>query len=172
MNSLRLIICSFLITIGNNCFASNEISAEIAKSLKHSMHEPNITSAVVSLLIVVCLIYITGIIYTKLSKLGLNTVKREFKNENDTNITILSTRQLGNNKTIHVIEIAGKRLLIGATQTSIQLLDVLSDKSDSRLKTFSVGKPQIKDTDEKEEIKNEEQKIDAEELGLYKKYLK
>ena len=172
MNSLRLFIFTFLITIGNSCFAANEISAEIAKSLKHSMHEPNITSTVVSLLIVICLIYITGIIYTKLSKLGLNTVKREFKNETDNNIIVLSTRQLGNNKTVHVIEIAGKKLLIGATQTSIQLLDVLSDNSDMKVKSFSIGKPQIKEAEKTEEVKTEETQIDTEELGLYKKYLK
>lgn len=171
MNSLKLFICMILITIGNNCFAANEISADIAKSLKNNIHEPNIASTIFSLLIVVCLIYITGIIYTKLSKFGLNTVKKEFKNDNDTVITVLSTKQLGNNKSLHVIEIAGKKMLIGATQNSVQLIDVLSERPDSKVKTFSINTPPSETTSKTEAITEEEKESD-EDLGLYKKYLK
>ena len=171
MNSLKLFICMFLITIGNNCFAANEISAEVAKSLKHSIHEPNIASTVFSLAIVICLIYITGIVYTKLNKFGMNTVKKEFKDLSDTNITVLSTRQLGNNKTLHVIEIAGKRMLIGATQSSVQLIDVLSEKSESKVKTFSINK-QPSETVSNVETEHKEAQPEEEDLGLYKKYLK
>ena len=168
MNSIKSFVCMVLIGIGNICFAENEISADIAKSLKHSMHEPNITSTIFSLLIVICLIYITGIVYTKLSKFGMNTVKKEFKNVDDSTVTVLSTRQLGNNKALHVIEIAGKRMLIGATQNSVRLIDVLSEKPESKVKTFSINQQAAETT----EPAHEEQKQDNEDLGLYKKYLK
>ena len=170
MNIIKSFVCMFLIGLGNICFASNEISADIAKSLKHSMHEPNVASTVFSLLIVICLIYITGIVYTKLSKFGMNTAKKEFKNLDDTAITVLSTRQLGNNKTLHVIEIAGKRMLIGATQHSVQLIDVLSEKTESKVKSFSINKPS--ETVSEVETKHDEAKAEEEDLGLYKKYLK
>ena len=171
MNSLKLFICMILITIGNNCFAANEINAEIAKSLKHSINEPSITSYIFALLFVLCLIYICGIVYTKLSKFGMNTVKKEYKNIDDTTVTLLSTRQLGNNKTLHVIEIAGKRMLIGATQNSVQLIDVLSERPDSKVKTFSINTPPS-ETTSKTEVNIEEAKESDEDLGLYKKYLK
>ena len=173
LNSLKLFVFIFFMSFANECFASSEIGVELAKSLKQNIHEPNITSTVICLLIVICMIYITAIIYTKLSKFSLNTAKKQLKEENDTNVTVLSTKHLGNNKVLHVIEIAGNRLLIGATQNSLQLLDVLSDKSEPKVKTFSVGKMSVNDENQSTEIKNEEKKIDEnEEFGLYKKYLK
>jgi len=82
--------------------------------------EPNLISLVFSLIFVVLLIYATGIIYAKLNKLGLNTMKKQI-GERD-GVSVLSTTNLGNNRTLHVVELDGERMLIGASQNSIHLI--------------------------------------------------
>jgi len=48
----------------------------VSSSLKSSGYEPNFFSIILSLVFVVALIYVTGILYTKLNKLGIHTVKK------------------------------------------------------------------------------------------------
>ena len=84
--------------------------------------EPNIISVVFSLAIVIVLIYITGIIYAKLNKVGLKTVRRQNADFASSQVSVLSTTQLGNNKTLHVVELDGKRMLIGASSGAIHLI--------------------------------------------------
>ena len=84
--------------------------------------EPNIISVVFSLLFVILLIYATGIIYTKLNKLGFNTLKRQMHDIDGSKVAVISTTPLGNNKTLHVVELEGKRMLIGASTNSIDLI--------------------------------------------------
>ncbi len=85
-------------------------------------HEPSLISVVFSLLIVIVLIYLTGIIYTKLNKVGLNTLKRQQGSLSKSQVSVVSTTALGNNKTLHVVELDGKRMLIGASSGAIQLI--------------------------------------------------
>ena len=84
--------------------------------------EPNLISVVFSLLFVILLIYATGIIYTKLNKLGLNTLKKQMQDIDCSKVAVISTTPLGNNKTLHVVELDGKRMLIGASTNSIDLI--------------------------------------------------
>ena len=37
-------------------------------------------------------------------------------------VSVISTTQLGSNKTLHVVELDGKRMLIGASSSAIQLI--------------------------------------------------
>ena len=99
-------------TITNN---SNLISQSVG-------HEPNILSVVFSLIIVVILIYITGIIYARLNKLGFNTLRNQQGGFAKCHANVISTTQLGNNKSLHVVELDGKRMLIGASAGAIQLI--------------------------------------------------
>ena len=85
-------------------------------------HEPSIISVVLSLLFVVLLIYVTGILYAKLNKLGFNTIKKQQGELSKSRASVISTTQLGGNKTLHVVELDGKRMLIGASAGAIQLL--------------------------------------------------
>jgi len=85
-------------------------------------HEPNLISVTFSLIFVVLLIYATGIIYSKLNKLGLNTMKKQMGEANSSKVAVISTTPLGNNKTLHVVELDGKRMLIGASSSSIDLI--------------------------------------------------
>ena len=85
-------------------------------------HEPNIISLIFSLIFVILLIYATGIIYTKLNKLGFNTLKKQIGESVNSKVAVVSTTPLGSNKTLHVVELDGKRMLIGASQSSIHLI--------------------------------------------------
>ena len=85
-----------------------------------ALHEPSLISIVFSMIFVILLIYATGIIYTKLNKFGIKTLKQ---NENfDSKVSVISTTPLGSNKTLHVVELGGKRMLIGACSGAIQLI--------------------------------------------------
>ncbi len=85
-------------------------------------HEPSMISVILSLVFVVLLIYLTGIIYAKLNKVGFKALKRQQGDYAKSHVSVVSTTQLGNNKTLHVVELDGKRMLIGASASTIQLI--------------------------------------------------
>ena len=84
--------------------------------------EPSLISMIFSLIFVILLIYITGIIYAKLNRLGFKTMKNQMKDLDDSRVAVISTTPLGNNRTLHVVELDGKRMLIGSSSGSIQLI--------------------------------------------------
>ena len=84
--------------------------------------EPNIMSVIFSLVFVIILIYATGIIYAKLNKAGINAFKKHIGDSDSSKVSVISTTPLGNNKTLHVVELDGKRMLIGASTNSIDLI--------------------------------------------------
>lgn len=92
-------------------------------------NEPNIISVILSLLFVILLVYLTGIIYTKLNRIGFKTLKRQQGDLARSQVAVISTTQLGNNKTLHVVELDGKRMLIGASSSAIQLIKDLGSTS-------------------------------------------
>ncbi len=94
-------------------------------------HEPDFVSIIFSMLFVILLIYVTGIIYAKLNKLGLNTLKKQMGDSSRSHVSVVSTTALGNNKTLHVVELDGKRMLIGASVNSIHLIKDLGTFSSS-----------------------------------------
>lgn len=98
-------------------------TADSANTLTQNVgQEPNFMSVIFSLVFVILLIYATGIIYTKLNKAGLKTLKRHMGDTDDSRVTVVSTTPLGNNKTLHVVELDGKRMLLGASANSIELI--------------------------------------------------
>ena len=119
-----------LINIGQ-CFAADAVSPELQQSLKLNSSEPNILSIIFSLLVVIFLIYITGLIYTKLNIAGAKAVKQQLKNYDLSKVIVISTTQLGQNKNLHVIEINNQRLLIASTPESINLIKELESTQSS-----------------------------------------
>lgn len=107
-------------------------------------HEPNIASVVFSLLIVILLIYLTGIVYAKLNKVGFNTLKRQQGEFSKSHVSVLSTTQLGSNKTLHVVELDGKRMLIGASSGAIQLIKDLGSSCEGDEEYSHIEIPNIK----------------------------
>lgn len=108
-------------------------------------HEPSIISVVMSLVFVILLIYVTGIIYAKLNRFGFRTLKQtgDFSRSK---VSVISTTPLGNNKTLHVVELDGKRMLIGASSASIHLIkDLGAFSEDDGEKEYShIEIPNIK----------------------------
>lgn len=92
-------------------------------------HEPSIISVVFSLLIVILLIYLTGILYAKLNRMNSNTLRKQ-QGSLKSQASVISTTALGNNKTLHVVELDGKRMLIGASSNTIQLIKDLGTVSE------------------------------------------
>ena len=84
--------------------------------------EPNFLSVIISLIFVILIIYATGIVYAKLNKVGIKTLKKQIGDGNNSRVAVISTTPLGNNKTLHVVELDGKRMLIGASPNSIDLI--------------------------------------------------
>ena len=84
--------------------------------------EPNFLSMIFSLIFVILLIYATGILYTKLNKFGIKTLKKQIGDNSSSQVSVISTTSLGSNKTLHVVELDGKRMLIGASANSIDLI--------------------------------------------------
>lgn len=186
-----LFISMFLII--QPVLASESITSNIKYALKRST-DGSYLSVVVALGVVILLIYITGIIYAKLNVLGYKTLKKQYKDIDESKIIIRSTTQIGSNKTLHVIELAGKKMLIGVTNDSINLIKDLDDSKEKVTitqdlltkelsktlpldKIYPQGKeiePEIKienDILQEEEEEVENSKYNSEEFGLYKKYL-
>ncbi len=143
----------FILTAQKALCITEAVSPELEKSLKTHANEPGIMSIVFALLFVIFLIYITGLIYSKLNIVGARTVQEQLKNYDLNKAVVLSTTQLGQGKNLHVIELNNKRFLIGVGQDSINLI-----------KEFEyIAEPQ-------DEIKSEEQE-QAEKFDVHKKYL-
>jgi len=90
--------------------------------LQNVGNEPSLISMIFSLAFVILLIYITGIVYAKLNKLGFKTLKKQIGDTAISKVAVVSTTALGNNKCLHVVELDGKRMLIGSSSGSINLI--------------------------------------------------
>lgn len=162
-------ILSYLIIILMSGQVSNA-ACTIEGALKQSSSESNYISVVGALLLVVLMIYITGIIYTKLNVLGSKAVKKTRKNLEDDKVFILSTTQLGNNKSLHVIEINGEKLLIGVSQTGISFLKEVKNlpQKFEEVEIEPVNQEGLNEVYPQEIVP---EKPEDEDFGLYKKYL-
>ncbi len=159
---------TFLTLVAPKAFCAVEtVSPELEKSLKTHSGEPGILSVIFALFVVIGLIYITGIIYSKLNIVGANTIKKQLKNYDLNKAIVLSTTQLGQNKNLHVIEIDNQRLLIGAASESITLIKELSSlpkKENEEIIAEDENKNEIETNTEISEEKSAENDV-------YKKYL-
>jgi len=153
-----LVLAITLITTAQIGFCATEaVNEDLHQALKAtSSSEPGIFSILMALIFVICLIYITGLIYSKLNIMGAKTVKEQLKGQGLSNVIVLSTTSLGQGKNLHVIEINNSQMLIAATPNSINLIKELSEKNEIE----NISKPE----------KKEEETI-AEEFDLHKKYL-
>lgn len=126
---LSIISIMIISTIHAVCFAIDSVSPEVSQALKNQTAEPGLSQIMFALIVVVALIYITGLIYSKLNIVGAKTVQNQLKNYDLSRVVVLSTTQLGPNKNLHVIELNSKRYLIGATPSSINLIRELEPAS-------------------------------------------
>ena len=155
MNKYLFLAITFMVTAQKSFCITDVLSSELEQSLKAPAHEPGILSILVALFFVICLIYVTGLIYSKLNIIGAKTVKKQLKNLDLHKAVIVSTTQLGQNKNLIIVEVNNQRFLLGATPNSINLI-----------KEFDV----VKEESELILAKENEKEV-AEEFDLHKKYL-
>lgn len=156
---LFLLIGVVMLTAQKTLCAVQTVSPELESSLKDTSGEPGIMSIIFALLFVIFLIYITGIIYSKLNIVGAKTVQNQMKNYDLYKAIVISTTQLGRDRNLHVIEINEKRYLIGSAQNSINLLKELDN-------TKPEEKPLAVETKKEEVVVEPEENFD-----IHKKYL-
>ena len=171
MRKIIYIILSFILLNGSSLALTETES--ISSALKSTNYEPNYFSIILSLLFVILLIYITGILYTKLNKVGVKSVKKEFREASDIKPVVLSTTPVGHDKTLQVIEIAGEKLLIGVSQHSVNLIKTLGVKYNAVKEQGINNHEAMYNKEEKVEDKiKEEHTVNIDDFGLYKKYLR
>lgn len=101
-------------------------------------HELSFVSAFFALLLTIVLIYLFVIILSKFNKANIKLMKQQQRELSKFQASVVSTTALGNNKTLHVIELDGKRMLIGASQSTIQLIkDLGAVSADGQEEEFS-----------------------------------
>ena len=124
--------------------ASSVSTADTVAAASQSIgHEPNFISVALSLVFVVLLIYATGIIYAKLNKFSGKTFKNQLNNAQMSRVSIVSSTPLGGNRTLHVIELDGNRMLIGASPNSVQLIKELGTSKSVDFKDGEYSKIEI-----------------------------
>lgn|SRR5574344_272941 len=173
MKKLLFYTLGILIWVQNVVLADETVSSSISGSLKPQGNEPNVFSIIFSLLFVIFLIYITGIVYSKLNLVGAKTVKKQFKDYDMSKAVVISTTQLGQNKNLHVIELNNHRYLIGATQNSINLIKDLGEEIGSEVSEIEEipQEDADKSNDEKILLASAEQEPVNPDDEIYKKYL-
>lgn len=129
-----LILGIFIFTVQKAFCEMQAVSSELESSLKTHTNEPGVLSIIFALLVVIALIYITGLIYSKLNIVGAKAVQSQIKNQDLSRVVVLSTTQLGQGKNLHVIQLNNKCYLIGATQNSINLIKELNDVNTKNIK--------------------------------------
>jgi flagellar biogenesis protein FliO len=174
MNKYLFLLAGTIIFSAQKALCAVEaVSPELQHSLKSTANEPNFLTIIFALLVVVFLIYITGLIYSKLNIVGAKTVQEQLRHHDLSKVIVLSTTQLGQNKNLHVIELDHKRYLIGATANSINLIKELGEfiKTEAKKPAKSNTKDPINvlygDEEENPELKLE----DVKEFDVHKKYL-
>lgn len=165
LRKIFFMIIGVMFSVQSAFAVAETVSPELQNSLKTTSNDPSPMTIIFALCFVVFLIYITGIIYSKLNLVGAKTVKEQLKRHDLAKAVVISTTQLGQNKNIHVIELNGKSYLIGATATSINLIKDLGEVSD--LDDKPVNSVSIENIEQNKESSDEIN----EDLDIYKKYL-
>lgn len=177
MNKYLFLIMTTLMITAQKAFCLAEVvETGLDESLKTQTGEPNFLSILASLIFVIFLIYITGVIYSKLNVVGTKTVKEHLRHSNLNKAIVISTTQLGQNKNLHVIEINDKCYLIGATPNSINLLKELGSVKENF--KDEPQKPNEEEIDKAiqvlyggNKVEIEPEVHDDDEFNVHKKYL-
>ena len=157
-----LSVCTFVMASLNAMASEPDFinDAPLESVLSHgTIHEGGILRSIVSLTVVVGMIYLTAWLYKKLNKFN----NQKFTNDNQTldvnKFKIVSSQTLGMNRGLYVVEINGKYLVLGATQSNISLLkefdkkeiDIDSNKNNKKEEWMSdlVGKYGVEDKNAK-----------------------
>jgi len=143
----------------------DKLPKELEKSKEAT--PPSYFSMLTSLFIVIVLIFIFGWAYNRLKEINpalLLSGKQYDKKANRFNL--ISTASLGQGKSIHLVEINGKRLILGSTANNVNLLSELPDE----LKSFNDDASQ-QDSENQQDNTADAQNYENGYSDLYKEYI-
>lgn len=166
MRKIINFIFILILTSNAQVMADEVLPSSMTRVLKHSADIPGLFHIILSTLFMVVFIYAIAIIYHKLSKFNAKKFSGcEDKLQNLNKLKLINSMSLGPNKSLHVVEINNKFLVVGSTQTSINLLKEF-DKNTVMFKKdeFSLP-PEIDDIIESD---NEQQEPSMKELNSLK----
>lgn len=153
MKKTGFLIYIFLISC-NVGFCAVSVPEAMKNTMKTQSDMPSLLNLVISMILVIGLIYLTGWIYQKLNK--INQTKLTDKLTEKNKFKVISSLPLGSQKNLYAVEFNDKILVVGATQNSITILKDYD-------KDFSSSQPlESKNVESKEKFDGLEE--------LYKKY--
>lgn len=160
MDKFLSVIFWFLLTMQNvfadEVPAGEALSLQVKDFVKQGVQTPSWFHVAGALLLVIALIYVTGWLYSKLS--GINSIKfsktdKELMNLNK--FKIISTLALGQHRNLHVVEVNGKFMVIGATAQNISILKEF-DKNDLMNQIKNIDDDTV---EQNEEVKNLDEQL-------------
>lgn len=169
MNMINKFFVSIFIPLAS---VNSAFALDLPESMKETMARetagmPSLLNLVVSMVIVIAMIYLTGWIYNKLNIVNRNKLKKMAQSDSDAQrFTVLQSMPLGQQRHLYSIEMNGKILLVGSTPSHINLIKEF-DKAKSE-ETEAANEVQTKEYSAAEE--QIRQAVDIDEL--YKKYKK
>ena len=161
----KLLISLFmLLGVVNSSFA-----VEIPDVMRNTMSQdvvglPSLLHLVISMVLVITLIYITGWIYTKLNIVNRQNLKKINKDDDSNRFTVIQSMPLGQQRYLYALEIKNKILLVGATQSQITLLKEFEKSSESD------SEQQVVNVDALDNVSDSKNKSSIDIDELYKKY--
>ncbi len=108
--------------------ANSAFAVDIPDVMKQGMSQeipgmPSVLNLVISMIVVIALIYITGWVYAKLNVVNrANLNKIASKQDSDSKFNIVQSMPLGQQRYLYSIEMNGKILLVGSTPSHINLI--------------------------------------------------
>ena len=130
-----LVVFTFILLNINSAFAV-DIPEVMKQTMSHETGMPSLLHLLVSMILVIGLIYLTGWIYAKLNIVNRDKLNKiSFKNDDDFKFNVLQSMPLGQQRYLYTIEMKGKVMLIGSTSSHINLLkefdsgDIVSNSS-------------------------------------------
>lgn len=165
---MKKIFVSILVILGS---VNSSFAVEIPSVMKQTMAQdpigmPSLLNLVVSMVVVIGLIYVTGWIYAKLNVVNREKLAKLDKNAESQKFTVLQTMPLGQQRHIYSIEMNGKILLVGSTPSHINLIKEF-DKNNNLNDSMTVL-DETKHTSCFDVAEDNKKTIDIDEL--YKKY--
>lgn len=125
-----------------------------------TIHQGGVLRSIISLLIVVGLIYLTAWFYKKLNKFNTQSFSKDTQETLINKFKIHSSQTLGANRNLYIVEINGKYLVLGVTQSNINLLKEF-DKNDIDAKYSTIKEDEVNNKSNDVWISNIENKYNT-----------
>ena len=109
-----LFLINVLFFSTNTGFCAVSVPESMKNAMKTQSDMPSLLNLVISMILVIGLIYLTGWVYQKLNRVNQAKLKDKFAGKNT--FKIVSSLPLGSQKNLYAVEFNDKILAVGATQ--------------------------------------------------------